>query len=339
MNKELMQNMKKAAIWVAIVGTAVVLTGCGKSCNVASVPAKTVATVNGEGIPASKYLDLVSRRAGRDVLTNLIEQQVILNWAKEEGVSPTDKQIKQQIEVLKRDGVYERQEKLLGQDAINSELNAMQARINIAKKISKVTDQELQSAYDMMKQRYVHGPRKYVALIINTDQKQVDDAAKAIKGGMSFDDAAAKYSDKRFAIGGGAIEIWVAEDQQGIPAELASAAKATKIGEVSKVFSLGQPGQPTNYAILKVTKEQPKSNLKLKDVKSEVEDAAALQKSQMDSKFTEELNKRKKDAKISIDIPYLKDVADTINNPPETPTGMPTPQPGPAPKAKAAPKK
>lgn len=332
--------MKKTAIWIAAVGVAVILTGCGKSCNVADVPDKTVATVNGQGIPSSKYLDMTSRRAGREVLTNLVEQQIVLDWAKDEGVSPTDKQIKQQIEVLKRDGVYDRQVKLLGEDTINSELMAMQARINVAKKVSKVTDQELESAYDMMKQRYVHGPRKYVALILNTDKKQVEDAAKAIKGGQSFDEAAAKYSDKRFSMGGGAIEIWVAEDQQNIPKELISAAKATKIGEVSKVFSLGQPGQPTNYAILKVTQEQPKANLKLKDVKSEVEDAAALQKSQMDPKFTEELNKRKKEAKISISIPYLKDVADSVNNPPEVAEGMPMPQPGPAPKTapKAAPK-
>lgn len=329
--------MKRAAIWAAFVGVAVILTGCGKSCKISQVP-DTVAKVNGEGIPASKYLDMTSRRSGREILTNLIEQQVILDWAKKEGVPPTDKQINGQIDVLKRDGVYDRQVKLIGEDAVKSELRAMQARINVAKKISKVTDQELKAAYDMMKQRYVHGPRKYVALIINTDKKKVEDAAKAVKGGESFDEAANKYTDKRFTMGGGPIEIWVAEGQQGLPKELAAAAKATKKGEVSNVFPLGQPGMPTNYAILKVTDEQPKSNLQLKDVKGEVEDAAALQKSQMDPKFTEELNKKKKDAKISIDIPYLKDVADTIKNPPEAAPmmgGAPTPAPAP----KAAPKK
>ena len=211
----------------------------------------------------------------------------------------------------------------------------MQARINLAKKISKVSDGELKSAYEMMKQRYVHGPRKYVALIINPDKKMVDDAAKAIESGQSFDDAATKYSDKRYSMGmgGGPIEIWIAEGQQGMPKELTDAAKNTKVGEVSKVFSFGQTGMPTNYAIMKVTQSQPKANLSLNDVKDEVEDAAALQKSQMDPKFTEALNDKKKAAKITINIPYLKDVAGTINNPPETaPMAMPTPKA--APKAK-----
>lgn len=262
------------------------------------------------------------------MLTSLIEQDIVLKWAKDEGVAPKQDQINKQIEILKRDGVYDRQAKLLGEDAIKSELTAMQARINLAKKVSKVTDSELKSAYEMMKQRYVHGPRKYVALIINPDKKMVEDAAKAIKGGKSFDEASAEYGDKRFSMGGGPIEIWIAEDQQGMPKELTDAAKNTKIGEVSKVFSFGQTGMPTNYAIMKVTQSQPKSDLKLKDVKSEVEDAAALQKSQMDPKFTQELNDKKKAAKITIDIPYLQDVAATINNPPETsPLAMPSPTP------------
>jgi parvulin-like peptidyl-prolyl isomerase len=166
----------------------------------------------------------------------------------------------------------------------------------------------------------------------NPDKKMVEDAAKAIEGGQSFDEAAAKYSDRRFAMGGGPIEIWIAEGQQGMPKELTDAAKNTKVGGVSKVFSFGQTGMPTNYAIMKVTQSQPKSNLTLKDVKGEVEDAAALQKSQVDPKFAEVLNDKKKAAKIAIDIPYLKDVADTINNPPATsPMTMPAPQ-------KAAPK-
>lgn len=325
--------MKRAAILVAAAGVAIILTGCGKSCKVADVP-KTVATVNGQPISSAQFLDMTSRRAGRDVLTSLIEQNIILKWAKDEGVAPTKDQINKQVDILKRDGVYDRQVKMLGQDAVDSELTGMQARINLAKKISKVSDSELKSAYEMMKQRYVHGPRKYVALIINPDKKMVDDAAKAIEGGQSFDDAAAKYSDKRFSMGGGPIEIWIAEGQQGMPKELTDAAKNTKVGGVSKVFSFGQTGMPTNYAILKVTQSQPKANLTLKDVKDEVEDAAALQKSQMDPKFTEALNDKKKAAKITIDVPYLKDVADTVNNPPETsPMAMPAPKKV-APKAK-----
>jgi hypothetical protein len=68
-----------------------------------------------------------------------------------------------------------------------------------------------------------------------------------------------------------------------------------------------------------------------------------MQKSQMDPKFTEELNEKKKDAKITIDIPYLKDVADAVQNPPEPSPMMgqvkPGPAPKPAPKPAPAPKK
>ncbi|MCE5314819.1 MAG: peptidyl-prolyl cis-trans isomerase [Armatimonadota bacterium] len=326
--------MKKAAIWIAAAGIALALTGCGQKCKVADVP-DTVAVVDGQNIPASQYFDQTSRRAGREVLANLIEQNIIIKWAKDEGVPPTQDQINRQIKTLERDGMYDRQVKLMGKEAVTSELTAMQARINLVKKIIKIDDKELESVYNMMKSRYVHGPRKYVALIINSDKKKVEDAAKAIEKGMSFEDAASKFSDKRFSMGGGPIEIWIAEGQEGLPQELANAAKETKVNGISKVFSFGQEGMPTNYVLMKVTKAQPKADLKLKDVKEEVEDAAAMQKSQMDPKFTEELSKRKRDSKITISIPYLKDVAETVKNPPETnPMMGGNVKPGPAPKAK-----
>jgi len=325
--------MKKAAIWVAAAaGVALVLSGCGQNMKVADVP-DTVAKVDGQSIPASLYLDQASRRAGREVLTNLIEQSVIVKWAKDEDVAPTKEQIDRQIETYKRDGLYERQVKMMGEDAVKAELEAMQARINVAKKLNKPDDKELQQMYDMMKSRYVHGPRKSVALIINSDKEKVEDAAKAVKEGKSFDDAAAEYSDSRFSMGGGPIELMIENDQPGMPKEPVTAAKKTKVGEPSAVFKFGQPGTPTQYVLMKVIKEQPKSDLKLKDVKDELADAAALQRSQMDPTFQEKLNKKKKDANIEVNIPYLKSVVSSIKNPPPAPMMS---QPAPAPKAAPA---
>ena len=328
--------MRKAAfVVVAAAAASMALVGCGSKECVKGVP-ETVATVNGEKISSSQYLEQTSRRAGQQVLQNMLDQAVVLEWAKSEGVSPTDEQIKKQIEILTREGIYAQQVKIMGEEGIKTELTSMQARINLAKKLLKITDADLQQAYDQMKSRYVHGPRKQVALIINPDRSKIEAAEKAIKDGKTFDEAATEFTDSRFGPSG-PITIWIDETQKGLPADLVTAAKETKVNEVSKIFTIGQPGMPSQNGIMKVLQEQPKADQKLADVKPEVEDTAAMQKSQMDPDFQKKLNERKKDAKIEINIAEFKSIAQSFKNPPEPSPMMMSPQQRPAPKSAPAP--
>lgn len=261
--------MKKAALFalgIAVVITAaVVMSGCGTK--VSGVP-ETVATVNGQTIPASEYLDQVNRRFGQDLLRSMIEQRIILQWAKEENVEPTEEQIQKQIEILKRDGSYDDQVKILGEEGLRSEIKAMQARMNLAKKYIEVSDADLKQTYESMKQRYVHPARKQVALIINPSKSKIEGAAKKIKAGGDFDAIAAEYSSQQFAAFRGPIKIWVEENQAGMPPELANAAKETKLGEISEPIPLSPPGSPTQYALLKVIQDQPKANKSFNQVKT-----------------------------------------------------------------------
>ena len=323
-----MQNMRRAAFVVIVIAIfAAVLAGCGGT-KVTGVP-DTVAVVNGEKISSASYFEDLNRRIGQDVLTNMIEQKIIIQWAKDKGVPVTEEQITKQIESLKRDGVYEDQVKIMGEAGIKSEIEAMQARINVSKKLYKINDKDISMIYASMKDRYVHGPRKQAALIINPDKKKLNEAAKALKEGKDFDDTAATYTDRRFAMRG-TIKIWVAEDQtNGLPPALVETAKDTKEGGVSKIFSIGQPGEPTQYAILKIVKEQPKSDLKEKDVKEELENFAAMQKAQSDPDFQKKLNAQKKKADVEVNIEQYKSVVQTFKNPPEPMPMMGMPQPGP----------
>jgi len=329
--------MKKAAllaVGVAVVITAVVMSGCGTK--VSGVP-ETVATVNGQAISASEYLDQVNRRFGQDLLRSMIEQRIILQWAKEENVEPTEEQIQKQIAILKRDGSYDDQVKILGEEGLKSEIKAMQARMNLAKKFIGVTDADLKQTYESMKQRYVHPARKQVALIINPSKSKIEGAAKKIKAGGDFDAIAAEYSSQQFAAFRGPIKIWVEENQAGMPPELAKAAKETKLGEISEPIPLAPPGSPTQYALLKVIQDQPKANKSFNQVKDEIEEMVLFQKSQTDPEFVKKLNAKLKAAKVDIKIDQFKNLVYTFKNPPEPPPMM-MPEPQPAPKAPAKPK-
>lgn len=311
-----MDMRTRVVLFIFLLVLAFLLSGCGHK-----VPGigRTVAEVNGEPIPAVVYLDQLNRRFGEEVLRNLIEQKVIVQWAVDEKVPPTRKQIMEQIERLKRDGNYDDQVRLMGEENLWSEIEAVQARINLALKFTKVTEDQIKDAYEAMKQRFVHGRRKQVLVVLNTDSSKLEDALKEIKEGKDFREVAAKYADRRFAMGE-PIRVWVDLDQPGdMPRAIVEAAKETKVGDVSEVLSFGnQPGS-NQYAILKVVQEQAKMNKPLKEVREEVKGYVALQNSQTDPSFIRKLGKRLRDAEIKLNVEQFKNMVYSFKNPPELP--------------------
>jgi foldase protein PrsA len=309
-----------SAIIVAIVVLA--LVGCGSKCG--DLPG-TVATVNGEAISCNDFVGQMNARVGHDILGNIIEQNIIMQWAKKSGVAPTDAQVDQQIELAKDRGQYDDQVKALGEAELRNEMRSFQARANLAKKYIKISDKEIQQAYDSMKTRFVRGPRKYVAAIINSDKAKLEKAEKELKDGKDFDTVAQQYADRRVSPRP-PLRVWVVEDQQGMPPAILKAAKDTKVGETSGVVALSQQMGAGTFVILKVIREQGAIDKKLKDVRGEVIDTIALQKSSYDPDFTKKLNEKIKSAKVEVNIPQFKDLVDQYKNMPEA-TGMMMPPP------------
>lgn len=313
--------MKRTALVLPIAVLALALAGCGGKQ--AGLP-ESVATVDGKPVSGSTYYQILNSSFGRQVLPALVEQQIMLNWAEKEGVAVTEQQIDKQVEVLKRDGSYDDQVlNAGGEQAVRDRLRDMQARINLGEKFNKFTDAELEALYGNMKMRYVHGMQKRTTIIVSTDPKKIAEAEKAVKKGMDFDSAAVKFSDPQFAMSG-PIKTPV-EKGQGLKG-LWDAAEKVKVGEVSKPFKFEHSQYGALQGLLKVTGEQPKLDMKFKDVKGEVKGMAALQKT-MDPSFQKKLEAQKKKSDIVIELPQYKYLVDQIKNPAPQ-MGMPMMPPG-----------
>lgn len=318
--------VKKAAFFLAVVVIlGVMLAGCGDK---QGLPA-SVATVDGKSISGSTYYDYLNMAWGRQILPMVVEQQVLLNWAEKEGVPVTDEQLDKQIENMKRDGTYEDQVASVGsEETLRNRYREIQARMNLGKKMHKFTDTELKELYENpgMKMRYVHGPRRRVVLIVSSDAKQIEKAAKELKKGVDFEDASMKFSDPKFTTSGPA-KTPVEKDGQG-PAGLQKTAFATDIDGISKPFTFSTPQLGKLNAILKVTGETPKANLKFAQVKNEIKEFAALQKVMSDPDFQKKLDARKKKSDIKIELPQYKYMVDSIKNPQNAGMGMMPPGAG-----------
>jgi len=302
---------------------AVAMSGCGKK-EVAGVPG-TVATVNGDAISNNDFIAQLTRDSGTKSLSTIIEQKIILQWAKDEKVEPTDKQIEEQINALKRNGIYDDQVKTLGEDGLKQAIKVRQATMNIEEKLKPTPDKTLEALYNANKTNYVHGPQKFVQIIVNADSSKIDEAAAKLNAGASIDEVSAEFMDKSFSQG--PLKTPLDPSQPRLPKPLSEAVKNTAVGQVSKPFALSQPGGASTYGILKVLKELPKQDLKFADVKDEVAGMVAMRNLQQDPQgFQSGLDEKKRAAKIDVNMDSLKSVITDFKYPAPPPQMMGMPQ-------------
>jgi len=309
----------------AAAATVIAFVGCGKR---AGVP-DPIATVDGVAIPSSRFVKAVMLQ-GSQILSNQIEEQIILNWAKEESAMPTDDQRNRQVESLKRDGLYDDQVKLLGEDDVKQEVDYTLARANLYKKFGTMDDSEVKRAYEMMKTTtYVRGPRKQFVVLLNWDKARLEEAAKKAGEGQDIDKLAREYSEPVVLQGSSAQRFW--EDNVRLPKEVTDAAKSTKNGSISGIIPLVLGPEGNSYVFVKIVKELPKADIPFERVKAEVEDMVAFQKSmsQYDtSSFQDKFKERKKKADIKINSDQLLGALSFVKNPPAPAPPMTAPPPG-----------
>lgn len=292
-------------VLIAVVGAGAIV-GCGSKVGskCADLP-ETVAVVNGQPISCADYVRQLNIQAGGQVLMSVIQQAVLLDWARKEGVAPTEDQIKDQIAMHKEEGMWEDQVKMFGEAGLRYKMLGDQAKINLVRKLVKIDDKELSALYEEMKPQFVHGPRKMVAAIVHIDKEKIDSALDAIKKGKKFEDAAEEFSMQTN------VKFWVPEeDTTGrLPQSVVKAVKDLKVGQTSKVVSFDSPmGGQTTYLLLKVLKTQGPADKKFKDVKDDLLDTMALRKSMTDEDFQKKLNSKVKAAKLVVNIEQYKDL-------------------------------
>jgi hypothetical protein len=308
---------KYAAIAVVIP----IIAGCGGK-QVKDVP-KTVAEVNGKSISSSALLEETYRKAGKQILTSMIEREVLLQWAKDDGVPVEDKQVTSMIETSKRDGSYDQQVELLGEKLVKDEMTGIQARVNIVKKAGKVTDEQLKAAYQQVKTVFSHGPQKQIEAVVSPDKAKIEAIIADVAKGMTMQEAA--YKNGAVMPGTtGPRKMWMDTERKGESPEILDAMKSTAVNSLTKVLTLKSPNMPSQYLVFKVLAERPKEDRTFDQAKGDIENMVCQQAFQMDPDIQKQFNEKKKAAKISVTDPNLKDVMFTFQYPQEqSPMMMP----------------
>ncbi|MCC6483966.1 MAG: peptidyl-prolyl cis-trans isomerase [Armatimonadetes bacterium] len=317
----------RSSLWRYAAASALTLFlavsyGCGK---------RGVGTVNGTKIsqdtfnkrlqrfptnPAVQFPPPMQQQVATSVLGSLINETLVLDLAKKEGVEPTEKQVEERQKEM--NAALSDQNRNLNDLLQNSGMTTQElgdrlkpeiAQINILAKYVKVSDADVKKTYDEAIQQgnrsrfYIPQSVKLSAIVTDTRQKALD-AKKAIDSGVAFGTAAEKYSDdvntkkSRGEIG------WVSKpDQfhpapQGVPPDIFTHAFALKDGQVSAPFQTGN-----NWVVLKAESVRPSRMQPLDHVKTVIRTVLLQQKAGGDKKLQDLMKNMVKNADVKITLP------------------------------------
>lgn len=309
-----MRNAPKTALLSVVGGIFIAsfITGCGE---------KNVASVDGVKITQSEYYQRLEQQpAGRDpetqkpieagasVLQQMINEKLLLRLAEKEKVPPTEEQVTERLEQLKKATPdYEDKLKELGlsEDQLKREIRIQQAAFNLQTKGMSVTEAQIKEYYEKNKNTEFTEPESAnVAAIFAKDKADADKAMKLLDEKASFESVAKTYSqDKASAANGGVLSQPITKPDGDDTEPIATIMK-TKPGEITKPISLGQG----SYGIFKIIKHTDKRVKPLEEVEFQIKERLLTELGQQKNpSIKEQLDKFKKDAAIKVEISKYKE--------------------------------
>ena len=275
--------------------------------------------------------DKIINDRDKDVLRDLIDQDLLLEKGKDLGIT-ADTEVIKRLDQMRKDMKLDSMEDLekaaqaqgvsfedfkqnmrnqiITQQVISREVGQ---KLNLDKADEEKFYEEHKSEMEQPEQVRLSEilistdkkePGKDEAQQLDAAQKKADELVAEIRKGASFEDVAKKSSDGPSASQGGDLGLF---KRGTLAKELEDKTFAMKVGDVSDVIRTKQ-----GFIILKVTEHHDAGIPPLKDVESKVQDALYMQKLQ--PALREYLTKLREDAFIDIKAGYV----DTGASPNET---------------------
>jgi foldase protein PrsA len=185
----------------------------------------------------------------QQTMATLLQTAWVEGEAKREGVSATDAEVKQQLAVTKKQSfptaaAYNRFVKQSGMtqadilERVKVQLLAQKITKKIQSSSAPVSDAQVSQYYNQHKSQFAVPERRDLELILTKTQAQAQQARSAVEGGMSWKDAAKKYSTDPASKATGGVLRGVAKGQedQALDKAAFSAKKGVIVGPVKGQF-------------------------------------------------------------------------------------------------------
>lgn len=302
---------------IALLGSILALAGCSspKSTD------KVVAEVNGVKIYNSELERQVQAQLGShmdqfqgaegqkmlatfkaQILDMLIDNELIVQEAKEKGFKVSKKEIDDRIKEIRGQFKSDQEYKAALQQAglTESDVPRQVERMIYAEKLLadlfkgvKATDKEIEDYYKKNETSFIVPESVKLSHIFSTSESTATKALEAIKSGLPFEEAVSKYSEDfaTLQLKGDLGTQTATTLQQGFGGDFAKAVMALKAGEVSKVIKSAR-----GYHIVKVFAKLPQVKKTLTEAKNDI--ILQVENAKKQEIYTKWIAEIKKKAKI-----------------------------------------
>lgn len=267
-----MRNIK--LLWGFIGCLLLLLVVLGWNYN-ALLGARKVAVVGNETITESDWTNELKRHYGNMVLENMIDRQVVLLQAEQNGVTVTDQEIESELKKLEERyvdffGVI-RQDTGLSPEELKNELRHYLLLEKLATLDIQVSDQELFRHYEQNRSKYNQPPLARVSAIYIDDQAEAEQVIAELKNGADFQTLAKERSKEIYSSASGGDLGWISLLGGDVEQEIADQAITMQEDQISGPIALER-----GYAVIKLHNKKEAVTHTFDDVKEEIKREIAL---------------------------------------------------------------
>ncbi|MEN6372828.1 MAG: peptidyl-prolyl cis-trans isomerase [Armatimonadota bacterium] len=302
-----------ASVFVILaVAAAVVLTGCGRSGGGSS---SSIAEINGKKITSNDLVNYMSRNPMTKeqvsaALSQMLDEELVLSLAAEKKVTPTDEQVNARLAPIKKAEDLDAylKESGLTLDEYKHRLMIEQARINLAETTlkTKIKDEDVKKEYDQRKNTAFSIPERVkMEAVIFPNKAAADSAVKKLSSGSSIQQVADEAGLK--------VEHQAIPKQgTGLPEQITKPLFSTPKGKPTKPISLGGMTGSEQWLVMVPGDKMPAVKITLEEAKPLIYAQLVMKSAIASGDYNKMLENARKDAKLTISEPGLKDVEKTF---------------------------
>lgn len=314
---------------LAIVALAVfvmMLAGCGR---------KGLMNINGERIAKDEFYSRLEKvpvqtvkggkqvtvPAGQYVVEQIINEKLLLQLAKKENVQPTDAQLDNKYNYLKRSTggsfVTQLQQSGVTTEEWRQQMAIQQSVVNLVTKGVTVSDAEIRKSYDQLISKgapgFVRPEAVFFSVIITKTEPKIQKAYKLLQDGQDFGTVAMQMSEDNTTAPNQGKVAWMPKNMTGVPELIRTTAFATPTGKYSKPFFV-RDKKDAGWMIVSADKKRKASTEKFDDVKDLIKEQLATAKAAKQDKkaFDKELKSFVTESKITVNAERYKAIPEMM---------------------------
>lgn len=272
------KKLKRKQLWIVVA--ALIMLNCLtvafflsklNEAGGAALKEEVVATVGKNKITRQEWLNELEARYGKDVLKDMIDQQVIKEMAAKYKIKVSEKDVEREYRILQTTYVSPGENKTSEKKWKDQIRNSLLQEEILTRDVV-VSEKELQSYYEK-NQKLFHIPTAYHIAHIIVETK--DDAKKTLKElsqGSNFAALAMERSIEEFSANEGGDIGYLIEGEERYPSDYFAAAKKLKAGAWSDPIKVDE-----GYAIVKLEGKLKGKKYSYEDVKQQIRREIALE--------------------------------------------------------------